>query len=290
MKKKVFIMLTASALITVYGSANSKGSGAHGHDQVSDKVISKQKKSLAKNTKGKGYGPQSPRDIDSNTGNNGRAFNAAPVFTSMNLCNIHFHKNAEHKGGEFTRYAGNGNGHGYQSGYRYSGKLSSAELKPTSHKVCPNKHGGLSSGDTIEVHYVHTTAKVKPGPTLGSCLSKSINNPQLRVETQVYVLVNDRNALDFGKLTQHGLKNGLHQALNIPDNTGAPVQYTGSTTGPGYNEKGSPFQVSWSVRPKVAKVNIGTVGMWCKGNVFKEDHAHGVRNLVTNQDLLSTIK
>lgn len=24
----------------------------------------------------------------------------------MNLCNIHFHKNAEHKGGEFTVYAG----------------------------------------------------------------------------------------------------------------------------------------------------------------------------------------
>ena len=112
----------------------------------------------------------------------------------------------------------------------------------------------------------------------------------MRVETQVYVLVNDDNALDFGKLTQHGKKNNLYQALNIPSNTGAPVQYEGSTTGPSYNEKGSPFQVSWSVRPKVAKVNIKTVGEWCKGNVFKEDHAHGVRNLVTNPALLSKIK
>ena len=51
----------------------------------------------------------------------------------------------------------------------------------------------------------------------------------------------------------------------------------------------SPFHVSWSVRPKVAKVNIETVGNWCKGNTFKEDHAHGVRNLVTNHDLLSEI-
>jgi len=37
------------------------------------------------------------------------------------------------------------------------------------------------------------------------------------------------------------------------------------------------------------KVNIESVGQWCKGNVFKEDHAHGVRNIVKNQSLLSTI-
>lgn len=208
----------------------------------------------------------------------------------MNLCNIHFHKNAEHKGGEFTKYAGNGDGHGFQSGYEYSGHLSASELKTTHAAICPSKHGSLSVGDTIEVHYVHSTAQIKPGPTLGACLSDAIKNPQLRVETQVYVLVNDKNALDFGQLTKHGKKNNRHQAMNIPSNTGKPVQYTGSTTGPGYNEKGSPFQVAWSVRPNVAKVNINTVGDWCKGNAFNEDHAHGVRNLVTNTDLLSNIK
>ena len=289
MKKTVLIILAASALIPVCANASSNVSGAH-HAQVPDHVSKKQRSMLAKNTKGKGFGPQSPRDIDSAAGTNKRAFNTSPAKNTMNLCNIHFHKNAEHKGGEFTKYAGNGDGHGYQSGYAYSGHLSSNELKPVHKKVCPSKHGSLSAGDTIEVHYVHSTAKIKPGPTLGSCLSEAIKNPQLRVETQVYVLVNDDNALDFGKLTKHGKKSNLYQALNIPSNTGAPVEYEGSTTGPGYNEKGSPFQVSWSVRPKVAKVNIKTVGEWCKGNVFKEDHAHGVRNLVTNQDLLSIIK
>lgn len=79
----------------------------------------------------------------------------------------------------------------------------------------------------------------------------------------------------------------FHQALNIPNYTGTPVRYAGSTTGSTYNEKGSPFQVTWSVRHKVLKVNINTVGAWCKGNVFKEDHGHGVRNLVTNPSLLS---
>ncbi|MGY0565798.1 MAG: delta-class carbonic anhydrase, partial [Paraglaciecola chathamensis] len=118
----------------------------------------------------------------------------------------------------------------------------------------------------------------------------AIKNPQFRVETQVFVLVNDDNALDFVELTHHGIKDGFQQALNIPDNTGKPIVYSGSTTGPKYNETGSPFQVTWSVRPKVAKVNIETVGQWCENNAFDEDHAHGVRNLVTNPELLSPIQ
>lgn len=283
-------LLTACVIATLIPfSVIAKDTNHDTHGSVSDNVISEQRASLAKNTNGAGFGPQSPRDIDAHAGKNQRIFNAAPAYTDMNLCNIHFHKNAEHKGGEFTRYAGNGDGHGFQSGYTYSGNLSKDELKPVANEVCPGKHGGLGTGDTIEVHYVHSTAKVKPGPTLGSCLNDSIKNPQLRVETQVYVLTNDNNALDFGRLTKHGEVSGLHQAINIPDSTGTPVQYAGSTTGPDYNEKGSPFQVSWSVRPNVAKVNIESVNDWCKGNVFNEDHAHGVRNLVTNLELLSKI-
>jgi len=287
MKKEVMIALVATALLPIHVNAKKNNHDAHG--SVADKVISEQRAMLATNTKGKGFGPQSPRDIDAVAGNNSRSFATAPASTEMNLCNIHFHKNAEHKGGEFTKYAGNGDGHGFQSGYKYSGKLSASELKSASHDICPSMHGALSSGDTIEVHYVHSTAQINPGPTLGSCLSDAIKNPQLRVETQVYVLVNDNSALDFNTLTKHDKVAGLHQATNIPSNTGSPIQYAGSTTGPGYNEKGSPFQVSWSVRPKVAKVNIDSVGKWCKGNTFNEDHAHGVRNLVINLDLISKV-
>lgn len=300
-KSGIFIALglglfSTNCIASDHGGHASKASHANNdahavHAAVADKVISGQRKALAKSSKGAGFGPQSPRDIDALAGNNDRIFNAAPAYTEMNLCNIHFHKNAEHKAKDFSVYAGNGDGHGYLSGYKYSGKLTEAELAPASHAICPSDHGDLKSGDTIEVHYVHTTAKVKPGPTLGSCLSKSIGNPQLRVETQVYVLVNDKHALSFKDLTKHGkTKAGLYQASAIPGTTGAAVQYEGSTTGPGYNEKGSPFQVSWSVRPHVAKVNIDTVGKWCKKNVFNEDHGHGVRNIVQNLDLLSQIK
>lgn len=281
MKKNIIAAFIGATLLPLTACAGND------HAQASDSVIAKQRAALEKNTDGKGFGPQSPRNIDSTTGENKRIFSTAPAASTMNLCNIHFHKNAEHQGGEFTQYAGNGDGHGFQTGFVYNGKLSAAESQQVNKDICPSKHGGLYSGDTIEVHYVHSTAQVSPGPTLGACLSDSIGNPQLRVETQVYVLVNDDNALDFAMLAKHGNKRGYAQALNIPTNTGKPIEYTGSTTGPGYNEKGSPFQVSWSVRPKVAKVNIESVGKWCEGNTFNEDHAHGVRNLVTNPKLLS---
>ena len=257
---------------------------------VADEVVSAQRAVLASTTKGAGFGPQSPRDIDSVAGSNARVFEAAPSYQEMNLCNIHFHEGAEHKGGEFTKYAGNGDGKGYGTGFEYAGELSESELAPIDTPIGKLEHGGLAPGDTIEVHYVHSSAQVQPGPTLGACLSDAIKNPQLRVETQVYVLVNDADALDFVMLTETGEVNGVQQALNIPTNTGDAVQYTGSTTGPGYNEAGSPFQVSWSVRPKVAKVNILSVGEWFKDNIFNEDHAHGVRNLVVNPDLLSNIE
>lgn len=287
MIKKILI---SAASVAIIGLSFAGSSSEHTNAQVADKVIVEQREALANNTKDKGFGPQAPRDIDSVTGKNARDFNDAPAYQEMNLCNIHFHKNAEHKGGQFVTYAGNGDGHGYQTGYRYSGELSKAEKTPLDAPVCLGKHGGLSSGDTIEVHYVHSTAKVMPGPTLGACLSEAIKNPQLRVEAQVMVLVNDDKALDFLQLAKVGEEQGFQQAVNIPSNTGKPVQYDGSTTGPSYNEKGSPFQVTWSVRPDVAKVNIASVGEWCKGNIFDEDHAHGVRNLVKNPTLLSEIE
>ena len=251
--------------------------------------IEAQRASLAKATENAGFGPQSPRHIGDAWGENPIQFATAPPFTEMNLCNIHFHKNAEHAGGEFTQYAGDGDGQGFESGYVYSGMLTADENEPLQTPACPGTHDALQSGDTIEVHYVFSTAPVTPGPTLGACLSEVNINPQLRVEAQVFVLVNDDQALDFSNLAEIDTRSGYQQAPNIPANTGKPIEYAGSTTGPGYNEAGSPLQVSWSVRPEVAKLDIGSVAQWCKGNVFNEDHAHGVRNLVVNTKLLSPI-
>ena len=215
---------------------------------------------------------------------------AQHLFSEMNLCIIHFHKNAEHAGGEFTQYAGDGDGHGFQSGYVYTSKLTTKERAPVQSAASPSAHDALQSGDTIEVHYVFSSAQVTPGPTFGACLSETNINPQLRVEAQVFVLVNEEEALDFTDLTAIETESGCQKTSNIPIDTGTPIAYAGSTTGPSYNEAGSPLQVSWSMRPRVAKVNIGSVAHWCEGNVFNEDHAHGVRNLVVNTKLLSPIE
>jgi hypothetical protein len=229
------------------------------------------------------FGPQTPRDIDSVTGTNPVDFDMAPPASEMSLCNIHFHEGAEHKSKYFSLYTGDGHD-GYGSGYQcnISKELSKAELAPTKDKVCAGKHGDLQPGDTIEVHWVHTTCDVEPGPTLGACVSDACANPQLRVETQVFTLVNDPDALDF---------NDLKLAKDLPSNTGTPVEFLGSTTGPKFSAQTcSPYQVTWSVRPQCAKLDINSVGEWCKGNVFNEDHAHGVRKLVTNPELLSDIE
>ena len=47
--------------------------------------------------------------------------------SELNLYNIHFYKNAEHKGGEFKTYAGNGKGH--LIGYLSERELSAVQLK-----------------------------------------------------------------------------------------------------------------------------------------------------------------
>jgi len=300
--KNLSLTLITLLTLSLSGCGSSSSSECNGssaenvagneHSSVSNEVIAEQRTKLAESIVGHDVGAQSPRDIDSKIGVNTKATTTAPASSQMNLCDIHFHKSAEHKGGEFTTYAGNGNGEGYGSGYKYSGTLTKEEL--TSYTI-ENEHNPLYSGDTIEVHYVYTTnTGNRLGHGLGTCLEGG-ENPLLRVEAEVYVLVNDENALDFTQINAIEGKGTSHaQASHIPDvNATTAVQYEGSTTGPGYNETFSPYQVTWSVRPHVERVNIKTVQEWFEGDgasIFEEEHAHGVRNLVTNKELLSPIE
>ena len=269
----------ALALGLVSGSAFANEPAAAGHAEASGEICT-------------GFGPQTPRDIDAVKGENKRFFTAAPSSKFMNLCNIHFHENAEHKSKEFSIYAGDGH-EGFGTGYKanISEKLSKAELAPLDKPACKSEHGDLQPGDTIEVHWVHSSADVKPGKTLAACLSEKNSNPALRVEAQVFVLVNDTKALNFNDMGYgDNVVNGFHQAKSIPTSTGKPVVFAGSTTGPKYSDSScSPLQVTWSVRPKVAKLDINSVAKWCESNEFGEDHAHGVRKLVTSTKLLSEI-
>ena len=290
-RTSVVAVVSAGALL-IGAAVPSWADASEGHapKPVASSVIDGQRASLTQAALAANAGPQSPRDLADQKGSNKIVFSAAPSRGVMNLCNIHFHEAAEHRGGEFTTYAGNGDGSGHGTGYRYNGVLSAAELKPLPEKVGLTEHGELLPGSTIEIHFVHSTAHVKPGPTLASCLSKENGNPQLRVEAVVAVLVNDRKAADFIDMANLAVVNGYSAAPNIPDNLGQPVVYSGSTTGPNYNLVPSPLQVTWSVRPKVVKVDLLSVAKWLRANPFKEDHAHGVRNLVLDPALLSRIQ
>lgn len=280
-KRLVLTGVTATMLTSASYAASEA-------DIVGDEVIAKQRAALAAATGNLGYGPQSPRDIDAVEGENLRSFGPAPAMTKMALCDIHFHENAEHKGGQFTTFAGNGDGSGNGTGFKYDGTLTEAELAPIDVTVGKSEHGDLIPGDTIEIHFVYSTAKAKIGNGLGTCLSDAIGNPQLRVESVVAVLVSDGGS-DFTVMADFKEINGLNQTPNLPNNLGEPVMYAGSTTGPGYNEKASPYQVTWNVRPSVVKLDILSVNAWLKDNPFGESHAHGVRNLVKNPFLLSRI-
>lgn len=272
--KSLAVSACLLSLLSTSGTASADGH-AHHEDKKSDVCL--------------GFAGQTPRDIDSKEGTNPVKFDLASPSSEMNLCNIHFHANAEHKAKDFSIYAGDGKD-GYGSGYQcgISKSLTQAELKKPKGQICKD----LAPGDTIEVHWVHTSCDVAPGPSLGSCLSSACANPDLRVETQVFTLVNDRNALNFNDLSYDGNQaDGFHQAKSIPSNTGVPVQFMGSTTGPSYNAQScSALQVTWSVRPQCAKLDINTIGKWCESNIFEEKSAHGVRELVTDPRLLSPIK
>ena len=166
--------------------------------------------------------------------------------------------------------------------------LSEAELAPA-----PGAFHGVKSGDTIEVHWVHTSSDAAPGEGLGACVPEACSDPLLRVEAQVFLVVNDPEALDFTTMTYDGnVADGLHQAKSIPADTSPPVLFRGSTTGPSYDQSNcSPARVTWNVRPQCAKLDINSLHRWAEaGNLFNEAHSHGVRQLVTAAELLSPIE
>ena len=235
-------------------------------------------------------GPQTPRDIASLSGKNLMEFAMAPAASEMNLCNIHTHTNAEHKGPGFSVFVNDTESGGYAC--NGAANLTATELfDPYQGK---GTYKGVKPGDTIEVHWVHTSCDIEPGEGLGSCLTDTCTDPLLRVEAQVFLVVNDpANALDFTKMDYKGkADNGMHQAGMIPSNTGTAVVFRGSTTGPSYDQSTcSPMKVTWSVRPDCARVDISSLHRWAEqGNVFNEKKSHGVRQLVTAPELLSPIQ
>lgn len=275
MKKTILSILTVTALV-----------GCKGADAPSKTSEAAQKASAPELCQG--MGPQTPRDISSVAGLNLDDFKMAPDYREMNLCNIHTHTNAEHKGPGFSVFVNDSDHGGYACNDTDS--LTEAELQMPEGDMA---FGHVKTGDTIEVHWVHTSCDITPGEGLGSCLSDTCTDPLLRVEAQTFLVVNDSKAANFLNYDYPGRKKGnFHQAKTLPGGTGQPVVFRGSTTGPSYTQKTcSPLKVTWSVRPRCRKVDINSLNAWAKsGNVFNEKKSHGVRQLVTAPELLSPIQ
>ncbi|WP_298772668.1 delta-class carbonic anhydrase [uncultured Shewanella sp.] len=236
-----------------------------------------------------GFGPQAPRNIKQGEGANSQRFGIAPPYTQMNLCNIHFHYNAEHKAKAFNIYAGKGDAKGLGGGYqcKISQNLNYAEVMPVPGNMCD----GLIPGNTVEVHWVYSSCDVQPGVGLAACSTAQCVNPSLRVEAQVFTLVNDDSATNFNDFTYDVEKHSnFYQTKALPLDTGQPIEFLGSTTGPQYSQLHcSNKSVTWSVRPLCEKLDITSLGKWCESNVFEEVKAHGVRSLVINPAQLSSI-
>jgi len=220
-----------------------------------------------------GSGPQSPRDIDMTAGTNGTTFSVASP-EGKNLCNVHFHRNAEHKAKAYSKYVESG----INSGWACSEPTATDADRHSSHKGC----GNVAPGDTIEVHWVYTSCDINApgaipnGPGLSACSTTTCANPQLRVVAEVFVL-QESGGLAFTEAAPVAFE-------------GSSVTYIGSTTGRKYsNDNCSPYQVTWDVKETCGGLNIGSINAWCDDNKYGENHAHDVRDLVTPENLLSTI-
>ncbi|MCY4013140.1 MAG: delta-class carbonic anhydrase [Gammaproteobacteria bacterium] len=275
------LALALTLLTAACGTESGPATDAPDQDAVADVAAEPASNELCVH-----MGPQTPRDIASATGLNMEAFPLAPPASEMNLCNIHTHTNAEHKGPGFSVFVSNADDGGFAC--NETPNLSDAELAPA-----PGAYQGVQPGDTIEVHWVHTSCEAAPGEGLGACVPEACSDPLLRVEAQVFLVVNDPGALDFATMGYGGnVVDGRHQAKSIPSSTGEPVLFRGSTTGPSYDQSNcSPARVTWNVRPACAKLDIGSLHRWAdEGNAFNETKSHGVRQLVTAAELLSPIE
>ena len=220
-------------------------------------------------------GPQAPRDILKTAGENPIRFNKAAPVTRLRLCDIHFHRFAEHKiPGTLPAKPP---GEGFVCQLPAAGKQ--VEEESGDRKVCES----VELFDTVEVHWVYTTCNVEPAPKLDSCFSKACVNPELRAVGQVFYLTPDGypNTVDWKRAGYD----------HYPPPPTGNVEFLGSTTGDKYNgaDTCSPYQVTWSVARGCKPMTLSSLGRWCDDNVYDETKPQGVRKLVTDLKFLSHI-
>lgn len=208
-------------------------------------------------------GPQSPRDLSVAGGTNHIRVPGDGTLPPR-LCNVHFHRPAEHAGIAACPAVAAG----------------SAETEG----VCGG--GGaepVRPGDVVEVHWVYTSCPPYPEPLPGleNCACDAPPELVLMAIGQVYV-VDDG---DGG--------GGAGGELPPPPLDGL-TRYGGSTTGPKYSGGGpndprgcSPLRVQWAMSRQCLPLALSTLGAWCESNEWGEDHADDIRPVIRRESWLS---
>lgn len=283
MKKRINVALTLLFGISLLGNAHAAGIIYHTTDGGQTTTSPDAWNNCGKTAIGEvTAGPQAPRDIDSLSGSNTTLFRTANEASKMNLCDIHYHWNAEHKSKAYSTFVAIEDSE--HSGWAIVEPASTDPVYRAKHDIAHlldgNVHDiGVIVGDTIEVHFVHTSCNVEyeqldPNNGLGNCSTSVCANPQLRVIAQVFKVVDhDADITDLDHPMKHDDKR---------------IVYTGSTTGSKHNnDHCSTLQVTWDVKKSYATIDAHGLAEWSHK---RQQHAHGVRELVTRTELLSKIK
>ena len=244
-------------------------------------------------------GPQAPRDITAPVpGTNKAPIKNVDAGGEMSLCNIHFHRNAEHRVFSTDTIAVEAANPGF-----VCRKLGAAAPKAPAHGQAHPAPVGASGGsghadcdsvavgDTIEVHWVFTSCNSPDKPTLeklGNCTQ--CKDPVLRVHAKVFLVADDKDkdGKDFAEFSEVA---GAFKPRALPLEKGS-VEYLGSTTGGSYNnaENCSPVTANWIVQRECSPLKLGSLKSWCSKNIYNEKAVHDVRPLVIAPALLSVAK
>merc|ERR1711879_39158 len=233
-------------------------------------------------------GVQAPRDVsEGSEGKKAAAFEPLNQAQRAKLVqtNVHFHLGAEHYSqGQYDqksndrRLATDGD---VAAGYMCD--TTGYNTDAYEFQYCKN----VKVGETYEIHYPYSSAGAVAAALdddvtslsdgLGSAANgRSLLNPFLVVQGQVFFIVNDDNYYYDDMV--HGWQTGLAAEDS--------VMYAGSTTGPSHtNEVCSPYAVSWHVDRKCHPVSAKAFDKMCQDmkteyDMYADTYPHGSRILL----------
>lgn len=150
---------------------------------------------------------------------------------------------------------------------------------------------GVSVGDTVEFHWVHTTCSQED---IDNGIKKALEKDSKKDTGLGPCACAGGKVVVVGRVFTVTKDSGVKSLSNSPTSAiGDVVSYNGSSTGPKYNNSScSPVQAGWNVDRNCGEVTLSAIEGWLAdgGKKFNESHAHGARELVTAEGNLASFE